>query len=100
MAEYDEKLHCAWLLQDVMQERLHQIEKWGGARVDDEKNTPNDFVSYLAHYSTRWYSGAFPPYDTDTLRAFRKSMIQTAALALAAAQWVDRELRKEDEFSR
>lgn len=78
------------ILNEIANERLYQEEKWGN-NADDTKNTPNDFVSYISCYSTYWFDGGFAPYSPETVNAFRKSMVKTAALAVAAIESVDRQ---------
>lgn len=77
------------VLKEVEAERRDQIERWGND-VDDKNNMPNDWVSYITKYSSAWFPGQFPPYRWDTYESFRRSMIKTAALAVAAVEWVDR----------
>lgn len=78
------------LMNEIAQERAYQIAKWG-TLADDEQNTPNDFVSYIGSYSTRWFPGGFTPYSPETVDEFRKSMVKTATLAIAAIESVDRQ---------
>ena len=75
---------------EIDAELTYQYERWG-IDADDTKNTPNDFVSYISHHSTRWFNGGFAPYDKQTTDTFRKQMIKTAALAIAAVQSLDRQ---------
>jgi hypothetical protein len=74
----------------LKQERMYQTAKWGND-ADDTMNTPNDFVSYISNYSTRWFKGGFAPYNTETVDDFRISMLKTAALAIAAVESLDRQ---------
>jgi hypothetical protein len=74
---------------EIRAERKYQLTRWG-TRADDEINHPMDWVGYIAHYSTRWFSGGFRPYPRNVLFDFRTSMIKVAALAVAAAAWSDR----------
>lgn len=78
------------ILEEVAKERQYQQERWGNT-ADDTVNTPNDFVTYVANYSTKWFPGGFTPYTPETVDAFRKSMIKTAALAVAAVESIDRQ---------
>lgn len=78
------------VLEEIAAEREYQQERWGN-EADDKLNTPNDFVSYIGNYSTKWFPGGFTPYNPDTVDAFRKSMIKTAALAVAAVESIDRQ---------
>lgn len=77
------------VLNEVGSKRAYQQEKWGD-EADDRKNDPMAFVGYIAHYGTRWFAGGFKPYSRDTLEAFRQSMVDVAAIAVAAIQWADR----------
>lgn len=78
------------ILKEVATERDYQEGKWGN-ETDDSVNTPNDFVSYVAAYSTKWFPGGFLPYNPVTVEAFRTSMVKTAALAVAAVESIDRQ---------
>ncbi len=66
--------------------------------VDDDNNSVNDWVTFITRYSTTWFRHGLPPYNrNEVLTNFRKSMIKTAALAVAAIEWTDRKLeRKKD----
>lgn len=75
---------------EIKAERDYQDGRWGH-RADDELNRPNDWSSYIAHHSTRWFSGGFPPYSASTVDSFRKQMIKVAALAVAAVESIDRQ---------
>jgi penicillin V acylase-like amidase (Ntn superfamily) len=76
------------ILDQISEERAYQKEKWGTA--DEEKNTANDFVAYIGHYSTKWFPGGFAPYNRTVLENFRKNMLKTATIAVAAIEWVDK----------
>lgn len=80
------------ILKEIDAERDYQDKKWGH-NADDTKNEPNDWASYIAHHSTRWFNGGFAPYDATTVAAFRKQMVKTAALAVAAIESLDRQTR-------
>lgn len=82
------------MYEEIRAEREYQQNKWGN-EADDTVNSPNDFVSYIAHHSTRWFSGGFEPYPSETIDEFRKQMIKVAALAVAAVESLDRQ-RKEN----
>lgn len=77
-------------LEEIANERTYQEGKWGN-EADDTLNTPNDFIAYMNAYSTRWFPGGFTPYNPETVDAFRKSMVKTAAIAVAAIESVDRQ---------
>lgn len=78
------------ILSEINAERTYQENKWGND-TDDTENEPNDFVSYMANYSSKWFPGGFLPYSTETVDAFRTSMIKTAAIAVAAVESIDRQ---------
>jgi hypothetical protein len=73
---------------EIKAERDYQVERWG-TKADTELNTPNDFVSYIAHYATRWLDGTFEPYRAETADAYRTSMVKVATLAVAAVEALD-----------
>lgn len=76
------------ILSEIREEREYQKNKWG-TDADVTLNTPNDFVSYIAHHSTRWFDGGFEPYAPEVVDAYRTQMIKTAALAVAAVEALD-----------
>lgn len=78
------------ILNEIADERTYQEGRWGN-NADDELNEPNDFIAYMNAYSTRWFPGGFAPYTPETVDAFRKSMIKTAAIAVAAVESLDRQ---------
>lgn len=73
---------------EIRAERDHQIERFG-VEADLEVNTPNDFVAYIGHHATRWFTGGFVPYPPAQVDIYRKQMIKVAALAVAAVQALD-----------
>lgn len=73
---------------EIKAERDYQVERWG-LRADKELNTPNDFVSYISCYSTRWFDNTFEPYCSETVDAYRKAMVKVATLAVAAIEALD-----------
>jgi hypothetical protein len=78
------------ILAEIEGERKHQEEKWGNS-TDDTVNTPNDWVTYIGAYSTKWFPGGFSPYSPETVDEFRTSMMKTAAIAVAAVESIDRQ---------
>lgn len=78
------------VIEAVAKEREYQVARWG-LEADDTLNTPNDFVSYITRYSSRWFPGGFAPYTTETVNDFRESMVKVATLAIAAVESVDRQ---------
>ena len=85
-----------YVLNRISEERDYQDHKWGDS--DDLQNTPADFITYINHYSTRYLDGTFRPYSAETLFKFREGMIQSAAIAVAAAEFAGKLLN--DEISR
>ena len=75
----------------VEDERRYQVTRFG-IEDDDRKNMPNDWVAYITHYSTRWFTGGFPPYKDEAYHEFKRCMIKVATLALAAVTWADRRI--------
>lgn len=76
---------------EIEAERVHQDQRWGH-EADDTKNAPNDWVAFMAHYSTIWFGGQFAPYKPDVGAAFRASMVKVAATAVAAIESYDRQV--------
>jgi len=72
------------ILDRIDGEREYQIQRWG--TLDEEYNMPNDFVAYMAHYSTKWFDGQIAPYNLETVVRFNEAMVKTAAIAVAAAE--------------
>lgn len=83
------------IFREISDEREYQISRWG-TEVDAKLNTPSDWVAYITEYSTKWMSGLFRPYPTQSLQAFRKSMIKVATLAVAAVAETDKILSGEN----
>lgn len=77
-----------YILDEVRKEREYQKEKWG-FKADTQLNTPNDFVSYISHHSTKWFEGGFEPYPPEVVDEYRKQMVKVAALAVAAIEGLD-----------
>lgn len=75
---------------EIKAEREYQTKKWGD-EADVKVNTPNDFVSYIAYHSTRWFNGGFTPYSKETVDTYRTQMVKTAALAVAAIEALDKQ---------
>jgi len=58
-------------------------------QIDDEKNGIADFVVYITHYASTWYTH-FPPHGRDALLNFQKAMVKVANLAYSAHSWANR----------
>ena len=70
-------------VEDILQERLHQIEKWGGDSHDDMHGS-HDWLAFITKHTGR---AVIWPWSRDI---FRQQMIKIAALAIAAIEWCDR----------
>lgn len=87
-----------YIFKEIEAERHYQATKYADGsiekleQVDQTKNDPNDFTAYISHHSSRWMPGGFGPYSREVLQVFRKQMIKTATLAVAAIVWVDKRL--------
>lgn len=79
------------IFEEISKELDYQERRWGHV-TDDTLNSPNDWAAYIAHHSTRWFNGGFPPYPEDTVRSFRSQMVKVAALAVAAIESLDRQI--------
>lgn len=70
------------VLEEIRNEREYQNGRWG---TDfDDKNTLNDWVTYIATYCGRASQFASPPSNQ------RRDMLKVAALAVAACEAFDR----------
>jgi hypothetical protein len=79
---------------EIRTERKYQDKRWG-TQSDDRGNTPWMWDAYIALYSSKWMTGTVAPLDPMVVDAFRKAMVQTAAIAVAAVESLDRQ-RKAD----
>lgn len=75
--------------EEIQAERAYQDKKWGH-EIDDTKNTPWTWSSYIGQYSTKWMVGTFPPLSK-FVDDFRSKMIKVAAIAVAAVESIDRQ---------
>lgn len=71
------------VLKEVSIERHSQDLQWGGPKHDDSHSN-HDWIAIIAKFLGRAVAW---PFDADK---FRESMIKIAAVAVAAAEWVDR----------
>jgi hypothetical protein len=81
------------ILDEIVQERIHQDKKWGGPDHDD-KHGPYAWVSFITTYLGQAISDIVNEkgsYEVN-LRTFRYHMVKVAALAVAAVEMVDRKL--------
>lgn len=86
MNNYDESFDR--IVDEIKAEQEYARDKWG-IDVDRNKNLPNDWTSYIAHYSHSWMQGEFTPYTRKCVEDFRDHMIKVANLAITAAQEMD-----------
>ncbi len=75
----------AGLLAEVDAERARQDEKWGGPE-HDAHHEPAEWAEFIAAYNG-W---ALMMARMDSPQKYRRRLIQIAALALAAAEALDR----------
>jgi hypothetical protein len=75
---------------EIKAEREYQDKRWG-VGSDDTLNTPWMWSSYIGKYATNWMAGTFQPLEGRVVDGFRKSMIKTAAIAVAAVESIDRQ---------
>jgi len=80
------------LIHDIIAERNLQDETWGGPLHDDKLSTAN-FVQFIKDYAGMARQKA----SQDDLVESRRRLVQVAALAVAAAQRIDRILNNERE---
>jgi hypothetical protein len=73
---------------DVLKERRYQERQWGD--VDDTLNTPWMWCAYICSYATKWMQNPHRWRREDT-EEFYDRMIQTSAIAAAAAESVLRQ---------
>lgn len=73
------------ILDEVLQERRRQDNKWGGEENDD-KHTPNDWHEVIADYNG-WARRMAAMGSNDKAR---KRYIQIAAIAVAVVERIDR----------
>lgn len=79
-----------YIYEEVEKERDYQQQRWGDT-VDDTHNTPWMWCAYIAGYATKWMVGTFLPLDRSVTNAFRKCMVNTATVCIAAIESVDRQ---------
>ena len=76
------------VFEDVLKERRYQERQWGD--VDDTLNTPWMWCAYICSYATKWMQNPHRWTREDT-EEFYDRMIQTSAIAAAAAESVLRQ---------
>ena len=76
------------VFEDVLKERRYQERQWGD--VDDTLNTPWMWCAYICSYATKWMQNPHRWRREDT-EEFYDRMIQTSAIAAAAAESVLRQ---------
>jgi hypothetical protein len=82
-------LHLMAVLSELALIRDTQDRQWGGT-VHDDHNEPWDWVAYITKSLGR--SIVYPPTTKRALVSFRQELMKVAAIAVAAAQSIDRKL--------
>jgi hypothetical protein len=62
-----------------------------GNEHDDTVNTPWMWTAFPSSVSTQWMVGLAPPLPDYVVDGFREMMVQTASVAIAAVESVDRQ---------
>jgi hypothetical protein len=70
---------------EIKTERKRQEQLWGTSF--DDKNTPNDWATYMCHYATSAATQGTGKFD---LEKYRSNLIKTATLAIAALEALKR----------
>ena len=84
--EFENKMRTSLILAGIEKERERQVKLWGNKF--DDKNTANDWASYIHNYvSIGVYSGREAKY---TPERFREHLIKAATLCVAAVEAIDR----------
>lgn len=79
-------------IEEIQKERDYQKQKWG--LTFDKDNTPHDWVTFIVKYVTRNSGGTFGRLQPkEELEIWRKDLVKTATLAIAALEWVDDRLK-------
>lgn len=86
------------ILEEIKSERIHQDSKWGGEWNDDHHSL-SEWISYinvfLGKAALSFYKDRGLIRKT-SLRDFRYFLIKVAAVSIAAIEYADRLLEKED----
>lgn len=77
------------ILQEILNERGRQDDKWGGPEHDDQHPLA-DFVDFIEGYAAKARDGDEP----------RRRLIQVAALAVAAVESMDRKSHQKNSQER
>ena len=75
------------IIEEILAEREYQDHKWGGPDHDDD-HLGHDWMSYITKHLGKAMSC---PWDG---KKFRDQMVKVASLAVAAAEWYDRNEKK------
>lgn len=70
------------IFDEIRDEREYQKKKWGDEF--DSKNTPNDWVAYIAKHVGQAVTMPWSEVD------FRTQLIKVATLCVAAIEWCDK----------
>jgi len=75
------------IIEEILAEREYQDHKWGGDEHDDMHGS-HDWVAFIIKHMGKAITW---PWNGEQ---FRSQMIKVAALAVAAAEWYDRNENK------
>ena len=77
------------IYEEIRKERCRQDEEWGGSNHDDSHKM-FDWIAYLTKHTGK--AVLWDGHYKDRIIRFRNQMIRIAALAIAAIEWVDRQI--------
>lgn len=80
----------AAIFTQIEEERRRQDGEWG--QQHDDKHTTHDWIAILSKHIGR---AVVYPWDRAAAAAYRQQMVRVAAVAVAAIEWVDRQLDEE-----
>lgn len=78
------------IAEEISKERVEQDKRWTN-ESDDKNNCPFTWMAVIAETSSSWMVGQVSPFPKETVDSFRKAMLQTAAVAVAAIESIDRQ---------
>jgi len=90
------EMYAEWLkgtanvLNDLVEERCHQFDKGYTPEIDMRLNTsPHIWMAYMQAQMTRWMKPGFPNLN-EKIDDIRSAFLKTAAVAVAACEFIDR----------
>ena len=78
------------ILKEVSNKVIENDGIWGH-ESDDTKNDPFLWMGVIARTSSSWMAGEYEPFSKERVDAFRAAMLDTAAVAIAAIESIDRQ---------